>query len=131
MIPCFLAKVRTGGRNPQTAGGGGGQGPWEFGCRVSATSVLRFRVGHHISPRLPDQRSYVLIHSGQRPLLELWDLSLKPASYVDVSEMRPRTQTREAYTRDQDGKRNRDARRALLSGHSPALGKPSAICRVC
>lgn len=71
----------------------GGEGPWELGPEVPATSVLCFRVGHHISPRLPDQRNYMLISASQRPVLELWDLSLKPASYVDVSEMKSHTQT--------------------------------------
>lgn len=72
----------------------------EGGPKVSATSILRFWVGHHISPRLPDQRSYVFIGSRQQSVLELRDLRLKPASYVDVSETRPRTQTYKTWVWD-------------------------------
>lgn len=76
------------------------EGPWDPGPKVSATSVLRFRVAHHISPWLPDQRSNMLINPSQRAVLELWNFSLKPASYVDVSETRTRPQVYKTYTQD-------------------------------
>lgn len=91
------------------------EGPWDPGPKVSATSVLRFRVAHHISPWLPDQRSNMLINPSQSAVLELWNFSLKPASYVDVSETRTRPQVYKTYTRDlrtardQGGKSGRDA----------------------
>lgn len=68
----------------------GKEEPWDL-IKASATSVLGLWIGHHISPWLPDQRSYILIYSGQRLLLQFWDLRLKSASYVDMSETRPHT----------------------------------------
>lgn len=56
-----MVKVRTGRRNPLEME----EGPWEPGPEVSATSILRFWVGHHISPWLPDQRSYMLVTCSQ------------------------------------------------------------------
>lgn len=85
---CFLVRVGTGRRNSLEIE----EGPWDPGPKVSATSVLRFQVAHHISPRLPDQRSDMLASPSQRSVLELWNFSLKPASYVDVSETRPHPQ---------------------------------------
>ena len=58
---------------------------------VSATSILRFWIAHHIVRWLPDQRSSLFTGLGWGALLELRDLGLKLASYPDVSEMRPHT----------------------------------------
>lgn len=65
----------------------------------------------------------MLIDSSQQSVLELRDLSLKPASYVDVSAMRSHTQTGEVHvTKMGTG----GARCALLCGHPP----PSLPCCV-
>lgn len=86
------------GKNWEEKPRGDGGGSRGLGNLASATSILRFWVGHHISPWLPDQRSDMLINSSPRSLLELWDLRLKPASYVDVSKRRPHTHRHATHT---------------------------------
>ena len=122
---CFLLRVGTRRTNSLEIE----EGPWDPGPKVSATSVLRFRVAHHISPRLPDQRSDMLINPSQRAVLELWNFSLKPASYVDVSETRTHPQVYKTYAQcvTEVGSRAETPRESALGPRPCSVG---ALCRL-
>ena len=122
---CFLLRVGTRRTNSLEIE----EGPWDPGPKVSATSVLRFRVAHHISPRLPDQRSDMLINPSQRAVLELWNFSLKPASYVDVSETRTHPQVYKTHVRcvTKVGSRAETPRESALG---PRPCSVDALCRL-
>lgn len=68
----------------------------------------------------------MLIHSSQRSLLKLWDLSLKPASYVDVSEMRPHTHRHARHTHV-----TKTGDKTGMCGGVPCSWAPAPLCAIC